>query len=71
MGVLLLFDATGSPVMWLALLVAIGLTVWEVRERRFSRKAQLWWILFVLLFHVPAYLVLRLVSAYHREKAPK
>jgi hypothetical protein len=64
MGLLLLFQATGNLVMWAALLGAVGLTVWEVREHRFSRKAQLWWVLLVLLTHVPGYLALRIVTAY-------
>jgi hypothetical protein len=68
MGLLLLFEATGNPIMWLTLLVAVGLTYWEVREHRFSTKAQMWWVLLVLLFHVPGYLVLRLTTAFLRNR---
>lgn len=69
MALLMLFEATTSIVMWLALLGAVGLTVWEVREHGFGRKASLWWILLVLLTHVPGYLVLRGVTAYRTHKA--
>jgi hypothetical protein len=70
MGLLLLFDATGNAVMWGALLLAVGLTVWEVRENKFTTKSQVWWILLVLLIHVPGYLVLRGVTAYLRKRVP-
>ncbi|CAN5885562.1 hypothetical protein BH23ACT5_BH23ACT5_13420 [soil metagenome] len=69
MGLLLLFEATGNAVMWMALVGAVGLTVWEVREQNFSKKASMWWILLVLLTHVPGYLVLRGVTAYLTRKA--
>lgn len=70
MGLLLLFDATGSAVLWGALLLAVALTVWEVRENKFTSKAQMWWILLVLLVHVPGYLVLRGLTAYLRRRKP-
>lgn len=70
MGLLLLFDATGSAVLWGALLVAVALTVWEVRENKFTTKSQMWWILLVLLIHVPGYLVLRGLTAYLRGRNP-
>jgi hypothetical protein len=68
MGLLLLFDATGNAVMWLALFGAVGLAVWEVREAKFSAKASLWWVLLVMLFHVPGYIALRIVVAYLRRR---
>ncbi len=55
--------------MWLALASAVGLTVWEVREQGFSKKASAWWVLFVLLTHVPGYLILRGVTAYLTHRA--
>ena len=70
MGLLLLFDATGSAVLWGALLIAVALTVWEVRENKFTTKSQMWWILLVLLIHVPGYLVLRALTAYLRGRNP-
>lgn len=70
MGFLLLFDATANAVMWGVLLVAVGLTYWEVRESNFTPKAQMWWILLVLLIHVPGYLMLRAVTAYLRRRNP-
>ena len=68
MGLLLLFDATGNAVMWGALLLAVALTVWEVRENKFTTKSQMWWILLVLLTHVPGYLALRGVTAFRQGK---
>ena len=68
MGLLLLFDATGNAVMWGALLLAVALTVWEVRQNKFTLKGQMWWILLVLLIHVPGYLLLRVVTAFHQKK---
>jgi len=68
MGLLLLFDATGNAVMWGALLLAVALTVWEVRQNKFTLKGQMWWILLVLLIHVPGYLLLRVVTAIRQGK---
>lgn len=68
MGLLLLFEATDNAIMWLALLVAVGLAYWEVRENQFGKKAKMWWVLLVLLIHVPGYLVLRGTTAYLRGK---
>ena len=68
MGLLLLFDATGNAVMWGALLLAVALTVWEVRQNKFTLKGQMWWILLVLLIHVPGYLLLRAVTAFRQRK---
>jgi hypothetical protein len=67
-GLLLLFDATGNAVMWGALLLAVALTVWEVRQNKFTLKGQMWWILLVLLIHVPGYLLLRVVTAFRQWK---
>ena len=68
MGLLLLFDATGNAVMWGALLLAVALTVWEVRQNKFTVKGQMLWILLVLLIHVPGYLLLRVVTAFLQRK---
>ena len=69
MALLMLFEATSSIVMWLALIGAIGLTVWEVREHGFGKKVSMWWILLVVLTHVPGYLALRGFTAYRTRKA--
>ena len=71
MGLLLLFDATGNAVMWAALVLAVVLTVWEVRQNKFTLKAQMWWILLVLLIHVPGYLLLRLVTAVRQGRSKR
>ena len=68
MGFLFLIDrfADGvgpsrSVVLWLLLAAAVGLTVWECRERGYRLKVLLWWVSFVALTHVVGYIVLRLV----------
>ena len=53
--------AIRSVPIWLLLIAAIGLTVWECRERGYRLKVLLWWVSFVALTHVVGYLVLRLV----------
>lgn len=70
MGLLLLFDATGNALLWGVLLVTVGLTYWEVKENNFTPKYQMWWLLFVLLVHVPGYLALRVVTALRRRREP-
>lgn len=64
MGVMLLFGAERSVVLWVTLGLALVLTVWEVWEQEFSRRLSLWWVLLVLLTHVPGYLGLRAWVAY-------
>ncbi len=60
MGLLYLFSRQDSLLLWLLLLAAVGLTFWECRERRYSIKATLWWMLFVFtLSHVAGYIILR------------
>lgn len=68
MGLLLLIEfisrrqgAAQSVVLWLLLAGALGLTLWECRERSYRLKVLLWWVSFVALTHVIGYLVLRLV----------
>ena len=60
MGLMMLADATESTVLWLFLLAALGLTYWECRDRHFENKITRWWLLLVLLTHVPGYIILRI-----------
>lgn len=69
MGIMLLLQAERSVVLWVALLIAVALTVWEVWEQRLSRRLSLWWVLLVLLTHVPGYLGLRGWVAYRARSA--
>ena len=52
--------ARRSPVMWILLLAAFVLTIWECRSRRYGFLLTLWWSLVSLLTHVIGYLILRL-----------
>ena len=66
MGLLIVLDwfsegnaVRQSLVLWLLLVGAMGLTVWECRERGYRTIVMLWWISFVLITHVLGYMVLR------------
>ncbi|MCQ3814113.1 MAG: hypothetical protein KTU85_06810 [Acidimicrobiia bacterium] len=61
MGLLILFDAARSWVLWLLLLAVLLLTLWECRERGYRLTVMLWWMSFVALTHAVGYLILRLV----------
>ena len=60
MGLMLLLGVSGSVLMWLSLLVALGLTVWEVYEQRMPTLHAIWWLLLVFLTHAVGYICLRL-----------
>ena len=68
MGLMLLLDLitdsgiSRSLVLWLLLAGALGLTLWECRERAYRLKVLLWWMSFVFLTHVVGYIVLRLTG---------
>lgn len=60
MGLLILAgDARRSIVLWALLIVAMGLTFWECRDRGYRARVTLWWVTFVAIVHVIGYLVLR------------
>ena len=67
MGLMLLLDRitdsgiSRSLVLWLLLAGALGLTLWECRERGYRLKVLLWWMSFVAITHVLGYIILRLV----------
>ncbi len=48
-----------SLVLWILLVGAVGLTVWECRERGYRTMVMLWWVSVVALTHVLGYIVLR------------
>lgn len=58
---------SGSLVLWILLVGALGLTMWECRERGYRLKALLWWMSFVFLTHVLGYIVLRLTRPPRQE----
>ena len=71
MGLIMLFGAEESFVMWLSLVGALLLTGWEVREQGLDRKTAMWWLLLVLLVHVLGYIALRVwVAATTRRATP-
>ncbi len=73
MGLMMLLDRatgsgiSGSAVLWLLLLAAMGLTLWECRERAYRLKVLLWWMTLVFITHVAGYIVLRLVPPARRS----
>ena len=58
---------SSSLVLWILLVGALGLTLWECRERGYRLKALLWWMSFVFLTHVLGYIVLRLTRPPRQE----
>lgn len=48
-----------SLVLWILLAGAVGLTVWECRERGYRAHIVLWWVSVVAITHVLGYIVLR------------
>ena len=66
MGLLIILDwfsegnaVRQSLVLWLLLVGAMGLTVWECRERDYRTMVMLWWVSVVAITHVLGYIVLR------------
>lgn len=45
--------------LWILLAGAVGLTVWECRERGYRVHILLWWVSVVAITHVLGYIVLR------------
>jgi len=60
---MMLFGAQRSIVLWVLLLGALGLTLWETREQGLSRRSTVWWLLLVMLTHVLGYIGLRVFGA--------
>jgi hypothetical protein len=70
----LLFVLTGSvpPIMLLVLAVTLYLVVIDVKDEpglAFLHKA--WWFMFVVLTHVPGYLIFRVWLAVRRHRREK
>jgi TctA family transporter len=68
---MLVFVLTQSapPIMLLVLAVALYLTVMDLRqEDDLEFTAKVWWFLFVLLTHVPGYLIFRVWIAVRRHR---
>ena len=66
---LLLKDAPASvPIMGLTLLVAMYLTVIELRELRPHWKWWAWWLSVTFLFHFVGYLAIRGYGAWVRRR---
>ncbi len=65
MGLLIILDwfsegaVRQSLVLWILLVAAVGLTVWECRERGYRIVLTLWWVSVVVITHVLGYIVLR------------
>jgi hypothetical protein len=68
---MLLFVLTQSapPIMLLVLVVTLYLVVMDLRqEEDFEFAYKVWWFLFVLLTHVPGYLIFRVWIAVRRHR---
>ena len=59
MGILWLLGVHTRPVLFLLLLAALGLTVWEARQQNLDRRLTLWWVSVVGMTHVLGYLAMR------------
>ena len=66
MGLLIILDwfsegnaVRQSLVLWILLAGAVGLTVWECRERGYRVHILLWWVSIVAITHVLGYIILR------------
>lgn len=68
MGLMIVAGAETSVVLTLLLIAALGLTFWETRELQLDKRMTLWWLLLVVLIHVPGYLALR-VWGFSRRRA--
>ena len=64
---LILLFPVGVLVQLVTLVLALYLTVIELREWRPHWKWWIWWLLFVALTHVFGYLILRGYVAYRRR----
>ena len=67
MGILWLLGVHTKPVLFLLLLAALGLTVWEARQQNLDRRLTLWWVSVVGMTHVLGYLAMRVWVA-NRER---
>lgn len=74
MGLLIILDwfsegdaIRQSLVLWILLVAAVGLTVWECRERGYRVHILLWWVSVVAITHVLGYIVLRFLVRPPRE----
>jgi len=68
---MLLFVLTQSapPIMLLVLVVTLYLVIMDLRqEEDFEFTYKVWWFLFVLLTHVPGYLIFRVWIAVRRHR---
>ena len=67
---MLFFVLTQSvpPILLLVLAVTLYLVVIDVRNEPVDFQIKLWWVLFVLITHVPGYLIFRGWLAVHRHR---
>jgi len=66
--IVLLLNNRGAPLalVWLSLLLALYLTVVELREQKPHWKWWAWWLSLVFLSHFVGYIALRAYVAYRR-----
>ena len=70
---MLLFVLTGQipPILLVALVICVYLTVWDLRSEDMDFQVKAWWVLLVLLTHVLGYLVFRVWIAHRRGAAAR
>jgi len=68
-GILWLLGAHNSAVLFVLLIAALGLTVWEARQQKLDRRMTLWWASVVGMTHVLGYLALRAWVANRERKS--
>ena len=69
MGILWLLGVHTKPVLFLLLLAALGLTVWEARQQNLDRRLTLWWVSVVGMTHVLGYLAMRAWEASRERRS--
>lgn len=69
MGLMILFQAHESFVLWVLLGIAVWLTFIEARELELDRRLTTWWVLLVLITHVFGYLAMRVWAFFRRRSA--
>lgn len=67
--IVFVFTQQAPPVLILALLVALYLTVWDLWKEDMPFLTKAWWVLLVFLTHVVGYLIFRLWLALRRGRA--
>lgn len=69
--ILFVFTQQAPPILILALLIALYLTVWDLWNEDLPFLSKAWWVLLVFLTHVAGYLIFRIWIAARRARAAR